>query len=107
MSQPDMSALMGQIQAMQSQMQAAQAEIAASTVEGTAGNKLVTVEMRGTGEVVGVHIDPQAVDPEDVETLEDLIVGALADANTKMRDLAAQKLGPLEAALGAMGGLGF
>ena len=105
MSQPDMNAIMAQAQKMQQELQEAQAEIMASTVEGTAGNGLVKVALRGSGEVESLTIDPSVVDPEDVETLQDLIIGAFQDANQKLQDLAQEKMGPL-ADLGG-GGLPF
>lgn len=107
MSQPDMNQLLQQAQQMQAQLQAAQQEILASTVKGTAGNDLVTVTMSGNGQVTDVTIDPQVVDPEDVDTLQDLIMGAFADAHKKVADLAEEKMGPLSQGFGddAMGSL--
>ena len=78
---PDMSALLAQAQQMQQQLMEAQEQLAASEVQGQAGGGLVQVTMKGSGEVVGVSIDPKVVDPSDVETLQDLIVGAVADAS--------------------------
>ena len=60
--------------------------------------------MRGSGEVVAVAIDPKVVDPSDVETLQDLIVGAIADAAKQVTILAHDRLGPLA---GGLGGQGF
>ena len=93
--QPDMSQLLQQAQQMQQQLMAAQAEIAATEVTGSAGNGLVVATVTGSGEVTGITIDPKVVDPEDVETLQDLIVGALADASRAAGEVASQKLGPL------------
>ena len=95
MTQPDMSQILAQAQEMQAKLQQAQQEILASEVTGTAGNYLVTVTMTGGGEVTNVSIDPQVVDPEDVDTLQDLVMGAFQDAHAKAGDLAAQKMGPL------------
>ena len=65
----------------------------------------VTITQRlGSGEVVAVSIDPKVVDPADVETLQDLIVGAIADASKQVTILAHDRLGPLA---GGMGGLGL
>lgn len=88
---------------MQAQLQAAQQEIMASTVNGEAGNGLVTVNMSGSGELQSLTIDPQVVDPEDVETLQDLIVAAFVDANQKLHNLAQEKMGPLSQGLGGFG----
>ncbi|RAV31262.1 YbaB/EbfC family nucleoid-associated protein [Corynebacterium heidelbergense] len=104
MSQPDMNQLMAQAQQMQQQLQQAQAEITASTVVGEAGNGLVKLELEGSGDIKSLSIDPKVVDPEDVETLQDLILGAFSEANEKLRDLAQEKMGPLSQ---GMGGLGF
>jgi hypothetical protein len=65
-----MNQIMAQAQQMQQKLQEAQAEIVASTVEGAAGNGLVKVTISGAGEVQSVNIDPQVVDPDDVETLQ-------------------------------------
>lgn len=107
MSQPDMSQLLAQAQQMQAQLQAAQQEIIATTVVGEAGNGLVTVKMDGGGTVSEVKIDPKVVDPEDVETLQDLLTGAFHDAHQKVADLAQEKMGPLSQGLGGdeLGGL--
>lgn len=103
MTQPDMNQIMQQAQQMQEQLQAAQREIVSSTVEGTAGNGLVTVQLAGSGEMKSLSINPEVVDPEDVETLQDLVVGAFADANKKLQDLAQEKMGPLSQGLGGFG----
>jgi DNA-binding YbaB/EbfC family protein len=73
--------MMKQAQAMQDKVQA---ELAAMKVEGTAGGGAVTIEMSGTKEVVGCRISPDAVDPSDVEMLQDLIVAAARDAGRKV-----------------------
>jgi DNA-binding YbaB/EbfC family protein len=101
---PDMSALLAQAQAMQEQLMSAQAELAEAEVTGQAGNGLVTVTQTATGEVRGVRIDPKVVDPDDVETLQDLIVGALADAADAAAAVQAEKMGPLAGGMGDMGG---
>ena len=101
---PDMGALLAQAQAMQEQLMSAQAELAEAEVTGQAGNGLVTVTQTATGEVRGIRIDPKVVDPDDVETLQDLIVGALADAADAAAALQAEKMGPLAGGMGDMGG---
>ena len=97
---PDMSALLAQEQQMQQQLMEAQEHLSASEVHGQAGGGLVQVTMKGNGEVVGVLIDPKVVDPSDVETLQDLIVGAVADASRQVTVLAQNRLGPLAGGLG-------
>ena len=85
----DMNSLLAQAQAMQAQMQNAQAELATKTVTGSAGGDLVRVTMTGSGELTEVLIDPKAVDPDDTETLGDLVVAAVRDANNQVQALAA------------------
>lgn len=103
MTQPDMNALMQQAQQMQAQLQEAQREISASTVTGIAGNGLVTIDIAGSGEIQDMTIDPKIVDPEDIDGLKDLILGAFRDANQKLQDLAQEKMGPLSQGLAGMG----
>jgi DNA-binding YbaB/EbfC family protein len=95
-----MSALLAQAQQMQQQLIQAQEQLAATDVHGQAGAGLVQVTMKGSGEVVAVSIDPKVVDPDDVETLQDLVVGALADASAQVAELAQSRLGPLAGGLG-------
>jgi DNA-binding YbaB/EbfC family protein len=101
--QPDMSALLAQAQQMQEQLMAAQQRLIDSEVIGKAGGGLVEVTVKGSGEVVAVKIDPKVVDPEDVETLQDLLVGALGDAAEQVASLAQQQLGPLAGGMGSLG----
>ena len=96
----DMNALLEQAQAMQEQMQNAQSELANKTVTGSAGGDLVTVTMTGAGELTEVRIDPKAVDPDDTETLCDLVVAAVRDANHQVQALA-------QAAMPQIPGLSF
>ena len=94
---------MGDLQKMAREMQAnmakAQEDLAAATVEGTAGGGAVVVVLTGTQDVRSIKIQKDAVDPEDVETLQDLVLAAFTDALKKSRELAAQRLG------GVTGGL--
>lgn len=99
-----MSALLAQAQQMQEQLMAAQAQIAATEVTGESGGGLVRITGKGSGEVTAVVIDPKVVDPEDVETLQDLIIGALADLSARTQEVAGQRLGPLASGLGGLGG---
>lgn len=99
---PDMSALLAQAQQVQQQLMEAQEALAVAEVHGQAGGGLVQVTMKGSGEVVGVAIDPKVVDPTDVETLQDLILGAVADAAKQVTILAQSRLGPLAGGLGGL-----
>jgi DNA-binding YbaB/EbfC family protein len=102
-AQPNMQQLMKQAQKMQQQMLSAQQELAETEVTGTAGGGLVTAVVTGAGEVRGVKIDPKAVDPDDVESLEDLVVAAIRDASRAAAELAEQKMGPLTQGMGGLG----
>lgn len=95
MTQPDMAQLMRKAQEMQAKLQAVQQEILQTSVTGEAGNGLVKVTMTGGGEVTDVVIDPQVVDPDDVETLQDLVTGAYNDGHRRVAELSQQKLGPI------------
>ncbi|TMC78553.1 MAG: YbaB/EbfC family nucleoid-associated protein [Chloroflexi bacterium] len=86
-------------QRMQADMAKAQEDLAALTVEGTAGGGAVVVVMSGTQECKQVRIKKDAVDPEDVETLEDLVRAATTDALAKSKQLAADRLGGLTGGL--------
>ncbi len=103
----DMSGLLAQAQAMQEQLLNAQQELAELQVEGSAGGGLVTATVTGAGELVGLVIKPEVVDPDDTETLADLIVAAVRDATNEAQAVAASKLGPLAGGLGIGGGLPF
>ena len=86
---------------MQKQMMDAQAKLEASVFTGTAGGGMVTVEVKGTHEVLSVKIDPEALESkDDIEMIEDTLVAALNDANKKLED-ATQKI------MGGFGGMGL
>jgi DNA-binding YbaB/EbfC family protein len=102
-AQPNMQQLMKQAQQMQQQLMAAQEQLAQAAVEGSAGGGLVKVGMTGAGEVTSVTIDPKVVDPDDVETLQDLVVAAVRDAASNAADLTQQTMGPLTGGLGLPG----
>ncbi len=95
----DMSALLAQAQQMQQKLLEAQQQLANAEVHGEAGGGLVEVVVKGSGEVVAVKIDPKVVDPGDIETLQDLIVGAMADASKQVTRMAQERLGALTGAL--------
>jgi len=99
--------MLKQIEQMQASMMKAQEELGDATVEGSAGGGAVVVVMNGHQQVQSLSIDPEFVDPEDVETLEDAIVAALKDAQQKAQDLMQEKLGAATGGLGGLGGLGL
>jgi len=103
--QPNLQQIVQQAQQMQQQMVAAQEELAQAEVQGSAGGGLVTATVTGAGELMSLSIDPQAVDPDDVETLADLIVAAVRDATRRANDLATERMGPLTSGLGGFGGM--
>lgn len=102
-----MQQLMKRAQKMQQEMEAAQAELAATEVTGHAGGGVVTATVTGAGELLAITIAPDAVDPDDIETLQDLIVAAVRDANRAAGELAGEKMGPLTSGAGGLGGLGL
>ena len=95
-----MQNLMRQAQKMQEEMQKAQAELEELEVNGSAGGGLVNVTMTGKKVVKSISINPDAVDTDDIEMLEDLIIAALNDATTKADEVYTEKMG-------AFGGLGL
>ncbi len=102
---PDMGALLAQAMQMQQQMQEVQAQLAATHVSGSAGGGMVRATVTGGGELVGLEIDPSVADPDDTETLADLVLAAVRDANRAAADMQQQAMGPFAAAVGGMGGL--
>lgn len=102
---PDMQAILQQAQQMQQQLMTAQEELATAEATGSAGGGLVNAVVSGSMELKSLTIDPKVVDPEDVETLADLVVAAVRDAMTNAQKLSAEKLGPLAGGFG--GGLGL
>jgi DNA-binding YbaB/EbfC family protein len=98
-----MQQILQQAQMMQQQLAVAQQELAEAEVTGTAGGGLVTAVVSGGGELKSLNIDPKAVDPDDVESLEDLVVAAIRDAATNAAELQQTTMGPLAGGLGGLG----
>ena len=96
-----MQNLMRQAQKMQEDMLKAQEELGSTQVEGVSGGGMVKVIMTGKKEFVGVKLAKEAVDPEDIEMLEDLILAAIKDAENKAQELSDSKMG----GFGNLGGL--
>ena len=99
MANPQQNKMMKQVQEMQRKMAQAQEELAVETVEASAGGGMITVVVTVALEIKEVRIKPEAVDPDDVEMLQDLVVAATNEALRAAHDLASAKLG------GATGGL--
>jgi DNA-binding YbaB/EbfC family protein len=102
-----------QAQRMQEQLFTAQQELADTQVQGTAGGGLVTVTANGQGEIIGLVVDPKAIDTSDAEetaeTVADLVLAAINDATRAAQELMEEKMGPLAQGLGGGGmpGLGL
>ena len=100
--------MLRQVQQMQAAMAQAQQEIAATEVTGTAGGGMVTATVMGNGDLKSIKIDPAAVDPDDVEMLEDLVVAAVTEARRSADQLSQEKMGAITGGLGnLMGGMGL
>src|ERR671936_881093 len=100
----DVNKMMEQVQQMQAQMQKAQEELKNETVQASAGGGVVTVTATGGGEIKEIKIDPKAIDPDDPEVLEDMVLAAVNEALRSAQGLIESKLGP---ALGGLHGLGL
>lgn len=101
----NMNNLMKQAQRMQRQMEEAQKELETKEVEASSGGGAVTVKASGKKEILSVKIDPDAVDPDDVEMLEDMIVAAVNEALRKVDEEAQNSMSKFTGGLG--GGFGF
>jgi DNA-binding YbaB/EbfC family protein len=99
----DMNKMMQQVQQMQADMLKAQEELANERVEASAGGGMVTVTASGSGEIVGIKIAPEAIDPDDAETLEDLVLAGVNEALRNAQELAQSKLGDVSGGLKGLG----
>ena len=106
MPQPNMQKMLKQVQKMQADMVAAQEALKDEVVEASAGGGMVTVAVTGDLEVKTVTIDPEAVDPDDVELLQDMVLAATNEALRAAQELASKRLGGITGGLGGPGGLG-
>ncbi|MDQ2648477.1 MAG: YbaB/EbfC family nucleoid-associated protein [Actinomycetota bacterium] len=91
---------LGGLLAQAQQMMEAQAQAAEQEVEGVAGGGVVRIRATGTGQVLGVSISPEAVDPDDIAMLEDLVLAALHDVNARLAEIQRAAMGPLGDLLG-------
>src|SRR3954467_5005454 len=103
--QPNMNQMMKQVQQMQADMMKAQEQLKNEVVEASAGGGMVTVKVSGDLEIREVRIDPEAVDPDDVELLQDMVLAAVNEAVRAAQELAASKLNAATGGLGGAGGL--
>ena len=91
----NMQNMIRQAQKMQQEMERKNEELANTELVGASGGGMVEVVITGKNEIKAVRIKKEAVDPDDVEMLEDLIMAAIKDAQTKVQDLTREKLGPM------------
>ena len=103
MGQPNLNQMMKQVQKMQADMAKAQEELANEVVEASAGGGMVTVKISGDLQLKDLAIDPEAVDPEDVEMLQDMVLAATNEALRSAQEHAASKMGDLAGGLGGLG----
>ena len=92
---PNMGNLMKQAQQFQSKMAKLQEELGERTVEASSGGGMVTVVANGKQEILSIGIDPEVIDPEDVEMLQDLVLAAVNDALTKAKNMVNEEMGQL------------
>ena len=97
--------LMRQMEKLQKDLQAAQEELGEMRIEATAGGGAVTAVANGSGELIDLRISPEAVDPSDVEMLQDLVLAAVRESLEKAREAQQEKLGGLSGGLGLPGGI--
>jgi DNA-binding YbaB/EbfC family protein len=101
-----MNQMLKQVQQMQAEMVKAQERLKSEVVEASAGGGMVTVKVTGDLELREIVIDREAVDPEDVEMLQDMVLAAVNEALRSAQELAASRLGQATGGLGGPGGLG-
>jgi DNA-binding YbaB/EbfC family protein len=105
--QPNVNQMMKQVQQMQAEMVKAQEEAQKQVVEASAGGGMVTVKVNGALEVLEIKIDPDAVDPDDVEMLQDMVQAATNEALRSAQEMVSNRMsqvtGGLESALGGLG----
>jgi nucleoid-associated protein EbfC len=100
----DMNKMLQQVQQMQAEMVKAQEQLANETVEASVGGGMVTVTASGAGDIVSIKIKPEAIDPDDPESLEDLVLAGVNEAIRNAQELMQSRLG---GAMGGLGGLGL
>jgi DNA-binding YbaB/EbfC family protein len=103
---PNINKMLKQVQQMQADIAQAQEQLKNEVVEASAGGGMVTVKVSGDLEIKEIKIDPDAVDPEDVELLQDMVLAATNEAIRSAQELANRKLGGLTGGLD-LGGLGL
>jgi len=103
MPQPNMQQMLKQVQKMQTDMLEAQEKLKHEEVESSAGGGMVTVKISGDLVIKGVVIDPEAIDPEDAELLQDMVIAATNEAIRSAQQLASDRMGGIAGGLGGLG----
>ncbi|MGI6077328.1 MAG: YbaB/EbfC family nucleoid-associated protein [Fastidiosipilaceae bacterium] len=103
----NLNQLMKQAQKMQEEMAKAQEEIANLEVEGSSGGGMVQVKINGDHRIIELNIEPEAVDPDDVDMLEDMVIAAINDAMNKLDKASEERMGSVTGGLPGMPGMGF
>jgi hypothetical protein len=103
MQNMDMGKMMKQVQQMQKQMEKAQEELAGEEVQASSGGGMVNVTVTGDLNIKSIKLDPEAIDPEDPEMLEDLILAAVNEAMRSAQEMASKKMGGLTGGLNIPG----
>lgn len=103
----DIQKMMKQVQQMQSQMQKSQAELSKRTFESTVAGGKIVVTANGQGDITGLTIAKEVVDPSDVEMLQELLLSAVQQVQKKVKDTQASEMGKLTGGMGLPPGLGF
>ena len=103
---PNMQKMLAQVQKMQQEMVSAQDALKDEIVEASSGGGMVKVTITGDLVLKGIVIDPEAVDPQDVELLQDMVMAATNEAIRSAQELAANKLGAITGGIGGPGGMG-
>jgi DNA-binding YbaB/EbfC family protein len=104
---PNMQQMLKQVQKMQADMVAAQEALKSEMVDASAGGGMVKVQVSGDLVVKSIEIDPQAVDPDDLEMLSDMVLAAVNEGLRAAQELAATRIGAATGGLGGLGGLGL
>jgi DNA-binding YbaB/EbfC family protein len=102
----NMDQLLKQVQKMQAEMEKIQAQLESETVEGTSGGGMVRAVVNGKRDLVEIKIDPEVVNPEETEMLEELIVAAITQAHEKAMELQSESMSKLTGGM-PMPGMGF
>ena len=102
----NMQAMIKQAQKMQEDMARVQAEMEAKEYEIKAGGGAVTVKINGKNEILGIDISPDIVDPDDIETLSDVLTAAVNQAIKTVTDTTSEEMSKVTGGMGALGGMG-